>query len=921
MNHRVSSAVRLALTLSSGLFAAAGAGWAQGQPGAPEAVQVPENQTEDQEAADGGVDEIIVIGRQRSAATDVITERIEQEVVADFLAAEQISRVGDSSVSLALRRLPGVTLVNDQFIYVRGLGERYSSTTLNGANVPSPDLTRNVIPLDLFPSAIISSLAVLKGFTADMPAAFGGGSVDIRTLSIPEEPTLSFKVAGGWNSESSDDRLTYPGGSDDWLGTDDGKRELPQSVVDAIQTYQGELDANSILAGLRDSGGLYTLADAEAINRQLASSLNRDVDIDAKGSTPDVGLEAVAGNSWYFGSNEDWRLGVLGLVDYGNQWRNKERVSRKLGAPDIENSITRQTTNQVSMTGSLNIGLAFTEDHSIDVNGLYLRNTDDEASIATGNNGSFLRADGRQFRTYQTRYEERALELIQIRGRHQLGPDTLGLTSLLSPLEFLEGLTFTWYYSDATATTDIPNEVSIAAIDVIDPQSGQLLSTGLRPSNTTADYRFTDLEDKVQSGGWELSMPFVFDSSELQVSGGWERYEKGRGYLQSQLGLGTSLPNTSPLLSGTPGQVLTDANILNPANLFALSIGGVGTESYLAAEIVNASYVQFDFKWNDAWRVAGGVRYEDFQQLSVPVDQYQFDTGVGKIPLTTAELTNLAKAEDDFYPTLALTHMRRDFWAEEFQFRFGWSQTTARPDLREISNATYIDPITDARVSGNPDLKTSAITNFDLRGEWFFGSGDNFTVSAFYKDIADPIEAVEGPGSDDNFSLSFVNAESAEVYGIEVEWLKAAPLGEMLGAWGNDLFVSGNITLSDSEISLGSTALNLTNDTRRLAQHSQYVVNLQLGYDAPSGRHSTTLIYNTVGERVYFAGLSGAPDAYEQPFNSLDWTYSFYPNDLLTFKLRVQNLLSEDVEIEQGNVTILEQSLGTSFKVDATLKF
>ena len=366
---------------------------------------------------------------------------------------------------------------------------------------------------------------------------------------------------------------------------------------------------------------------------------------------------------------------------------------------------------------------------------------------------------------------------------------------------------------------------------------------------------------------------------------------------------------------------MTDANITNPANGFALSIGGIGTESYLAAEMVDAAYGQFDLKWNDAWRLTGGGRYENFQQLSVPVDPLEFDVNVGKIPVPAAQLSSLAKVEDAFYPTLATTYMRRDFWAEEFQLRFGWSKTVARPDLREISGATYIDPFTDARVRGNSSLITSDITNYDARAEWFFGSGDNFTVSAFYKDIADPIETIEASGSDDNISLTFINADSAEVYGLEIEWLKAAPFGESLGQWGRDLFVAGNLTVSDSEIVIGDAALNVTNNTRRMTQHSPYVLNLQVGYDAPGGQHSTTLVYNVSGERIYYAGRNGAPDAFEQPFNSVDWTYSYYPTDSMTLKLRVQNLLGQDVKISQGGVDVLEQSLGTSIKLDATFKF
>ncbi|NJM92011.1 MAG: TonB-dependent receptor plug domain-containing protein [Rhodospirillaceae bacterium] len=374
-NSRVARAVQLILALScSGMAFNA---YAQGAPG--EASEPPG------ELPEGVLETVEVNARQRAAAAGVVQERIEEPVVADFLDAAQISRVGDSSVSLALRRLPGVTLVSDQFIYVRGLGERYSSTTLNGANVPSPDLSRNTIPLDLFPSAIIDSLAVVKGYTTDRPAAFGGGNVDIRTRSIPDRPLLSVELGSGSNSDGSDDGLTYSGGGDDWLGTDDGTRELPGAIRSAVQRFQGNISPANILQALRRDGGSYTIADAEAVNRELATSLNRDIQFRETSLDPDLSVELVGGNSWSFGEDR-WRIGAIGLVDYGNQWRNRERTLTSQQFPDTTFANTRQTVNQVSLTGSLNTGVQFTDDHRVEVSGLYLRSTDDDrnAVLKTG---------------------------------------------------------------------------------------------------------------------------------------------------------------------------------------------------------------------------------------------------------------------------------------------------------------------------------------------------------------------------------------------------------------------------------------------------------------------------------------------------------------------------------------------------------
>ncbi len=210
-----------------------------------------------------------------------------------------------------------------------------------------------------------------------------------------------------------------------------------------------------------------------------------------------------------------------------------------------------------------------------------------------------------------------------------------------------------------------------------------------------------------------------------------------------------------PALVGTPGDVFTDENILDPDNDFVLSLGGIGTESYLAGETVDAVWGKVDVTWNDTWRLAAGARWEDFSQLSVPIDQYEFDPDDRQDPDPGGPARYAGHQRGRLLPGgRASPGCSNDFWAERFQLRFGWSETTARPDLREISDATFIDPLTEARVTGNPDLVAADLANFDVRAEWFFDSGDNFTVSLFYKDIEAPIETIEGAGTDDNISLT-----------------------------------------------------------------------------------------------------------------------------------------------------------------------
>jgi outer membrane receptor protein involved in Fe transport len=876
--------------------------------------------------ASGPIEEVVVVGRLRSSATDVVVERLEQEVVVDLLSAEDISRVGDSTVAAALRRVPGLTLVDNQFVYVRGLGERYSSTLLDGASIPSPDFMRNVIPLDIFPTNILDSLAVQKGYSADMPAAFGGGNIDIRTRHIPDGPVLDIEVGGGWNFESNSGTYTSSGGDDDWLGEDDGTRALPGVIQQAIGTYRGDFGPEQILSTLRFDGPA-TFEEALAVNRELAASLDSTTGVEEGDVDPDLDLQVSAGNRVYLGADENWEVGGLLIGSYDNNYRNRERINRNLVDPENRFFETSRTVHQVAMTGAAKAGVVWAGEQTLDVSYMLLRNTEEDTNFARGFNANFLQEDGQALGFYGQRYEQRELEVFQLGGTHELGTATLDLLGFL-PLGALEGLRFEWYYSDSTADTSVPNETRFETQSAVDPATGEFLSTRLRTSNSAGVYRFTDLTDEVESYGYDVILPVMTRNWDLEFSGGYDYARKGREFLLTQLFLNSTQTPIGALqadVGGTADAALTTAAVSDPANNYRVSINSGLPDSYLAGQFTEGWYGKFDATWQGTWRFSAGVRYEEFRQASLAIDQLEFSTDQGQSVVPDEDLGDSVLLTDDLYPSAALTWIQQDrFGADDFQLRFNYSQTVARPDLREISPAVYIDPLTEARIAGVPGLQPSDITNYDVRAEWFWGNGDNFTVSLFYKDIENPIETVQAAGTDDNQVLTFVNADTGELYGVEFEFLKGMDFAtDWVGSWVDGMFVAGNLTLSDSELQLGDAAAALTNDSRRLTQHSQWVVNLHLGYDSPDARHSASLVYNVYGDRIFSAGrqpdpsLPGAADAFEQPIHLVDLVYSFYPTDSLTFQLKVQNLLNDEREITQdsqtgGEVTIFEQLIGTT---------
>ena len=283
------------------------------------------------------------------------------------------------------------------------------------------------------------------------------------------------------------------------------------------------------------------------------------------------------------------------------------------------------------------------------------------------------------------------------------------------------------------------------------------------------------------------------------------------------------------------------------------------------------------------------------------------------------DISKMPIQQDDLYPALSVTWMR----TEETQLRFGFSETVVRPDLREVTPVLFIDPITDFKVMGYADLKSTDIKGYDLRFESYLDSGSNYSIGVFYKDMVNPIEAIELKGSDGNLLMSFRNAVSGEVYGLEAEALQKLDMFDgSFGQFVDNFFINSNLTLSKSEIEMQALGeSNLTNLVRPLTGHSKYVVNFQLGYDSDNEAHSATLTYNIFGKRIAFAGIDGKDDAYEQPFNSLDFTYSYNLVPQGSLKFAVKNLLDEKTEILQQGEILQTREEGVSVGLSYSQKF
>ena len=798
-----------------------------------------------QEAEEAAIEEVVVkVSRLKGTASAVIEERKNQAFVADILGAEQISRTGDSDAAAALRRVTGLTLVDGKFIYVRGLGERYSSTQLNGSSVPSPDPTRTVIPLDLFPSSIIESLSVQKSYSPSMPAHFGGGNVDIRLKSIPSQ--FVFNIAGnlGGNTDNSDNGLSYEGGSDDWYGIDDGTREAPAALRQLWRNFDalGELSQED--------------------NRAIAADLYKDYDPKSEDPNPDFGLDMTIGNRFDSASG-DFRYGFLTALSYDNEWQVSQEYEGQdfVLQPDGSYDLVRgfddvaSTEHSVKWSGMFNFGVEYMRDHKVDFSSTILHDTKDQIKEKFGNTNNVLISDGLRVRDIDVTYEERELIVNQIRGSHTF------------PDYWFIGVD--WKYSDARSNRYAPGNVSTRYILADENEDGVFdleNESSLRKATTASRYTFQDLDDEVENAGVNISLPLMLEGTDIELKAGADYIEKTREAFARRIDVNTLAFDNLDLSGHQMNEILNDDVVLNHSLSGSEQLirdTSVAGDDYLSAQKIDAYYVEADAFFNNTWRISGGIRWEDFRQVVAPLDPA---TGQFDIPAnpTEQDLEKLTFKEDDYYGALAVTYIID----ETMQVRASFGETTIRPDVREVAPATYIDPLTEFPIGGTPAVRSTKVKNYDLRFEWYLGTGENLSVGLFYKDMTDPIESVQSPAQDGPPLIRIANADDGEVYGVEVEFMKdfaflSDTVGTFFGMSANDFFLSGNVTLSDSEINIDTqkvveqtgVSTAITNPTRRMTGHSEYVVNLNLGYDHPSGNHTATLAYNVFGERIIIPGI------------------------------------------------------------------
>ncbi len=795
-----------------------------------------------------------------------VEERRESFAVAEVLGIEQISRAGDSDVAGALRRVTGLTLVDGKYIYVRGLGERYSSVLLNGAPVPSPDPSRRVVPLDLFPVEILSGVVIQKTFSAEMPGEFGGGTIQLRTRTMPEDFFIKLQVGQGWvDGATFEDGLSYRGGTQDWNGFD-AVRGLPDSIIDANQRF-GRLQVQTPF-----SEGL-TQEELQTTGRDLAS---QGYDVTSRDLGTNGTFSFGIGDSFDVG--DDWRVGYLNSVRYSQGWDNLEEVRRVFsfvgeGEPlaPLSDIVRTKTERAIDLSAFLAMGVEFGENHKLTSTSTMVRQTIDSTRIDEGFDISSSIS-----RIYLLEWEENALIAQQFNGEHAF-PDWMDFS-------------LDWNYTRARATRESPNTRNYR-YDRLGATDDTFTFTGRSDSNATT---FSELTDNSKSYNLNLQLPITLsESHSLTVLAGLAQLDRDRDSGVRRYSVIGNLPaNLQGLLTGPLDLIFAPENFT--PDIFQLREVSRNSDAYTAVQEIDAYYLSLDWLWTDVLRLTIGARDEtNFQEVRTfnLIDPNSVDS---EASIDTSDLL----------PSVSGLW----FINEDSQLRLIYAETVSRPDFRELSTAPFNDPLIDTISVGNPDLVPASITNYDIRYEYYFSATEIFSVALFAKDFVTPIERIQSPATGD--VVTYTNVPAATLYGIEfdvyksLDFVDAWSWADRLGAvpW-ESIFVGANYAYIESDVELTrDTAGISTNLERPLQGQSPYVVNVQIGWQPEDGRSEATLLYNVAGRRISEVGVFGIPDVYEEPAGQLDFVFATSLwSEAWKLKLRMRNLLDPKVEFTVGD--------------------
>lgn len=803
--------------------------------------------------ASESLDEVVVTTSARNNSENaVLSIQKNSGVLLDGLSLESIKKAGDNDIASAIKRVPGISIQEGKYVYVRGLGDRYSKTLINDLEVPGLDPDKNTLQLDIFPTSLIDNIQVVKSASANLDADFTGGIVNVVLKDFSNSPTynLSFGVRYNPDMHFNDNYIYSERSSTDFLGFDSDYRELPIARGTFIPSPVNESADRNLLT-------------------QYTDSFNKVMEPLSDSSFMDYNFGLSASNSYILENDHKW--GYIASFNYRSEqsflddflnstYRFNESGMTKssdndglFGSENVTlNLLTGLTYSSKSTKYKLNF-LAIQNGESNSRRGGFYKFTSDEFDGV----GNFLT------------YTQRTILSVPISVKHNFNED--GSTNLSIK-------------ANATKAIVDDKDLKVTVFEIIDNNRYRLSRNG----SGFPKRIWRSLEEDVITAKIDFSKSGQIKSLPYKLDIGASYLYKNRIFETDRFVIDYKGNNVD--LNGVPNNILKTENIWTLSKNTGSYVTGILQEENQFDSYIDklSAYVSGEFNLSEKLKTIAGLRLENYKL-----------TYTGELFGNVYDEVLFAD-RSDFFPSLNLIYSLND----SNQLRLSGYKTTARPSFKENSTAIILDPVTNNRFYGNPDLKPSLIMNYDIRYEKYSENGQFFAISGFFKNFQDPIEIQLFDRSDDNGFIARNNDE-ADVYGFEVESRQNLFLNDR-----NKLSYNINFSIIESRLKYGKIEEDIRRfrlpegeefqEFRRLQGQAPYIVNASLNYESFEKNIEASIFYNTQGKTLEIVGNDTVTDVFTLPFNSLNTSIEkrFINQDgkIKTLRFKVDNILGDKRE-------------------------
>jgi hypothetical protein len=814
--------------------------------------------------------EVIVVGiRETNTSVAVISELRRMETVAVGVSSEQMNRTLDRDAGQAIKRVPGISIIDDKFVVVRGLSERYNTVLLNDVITPSSEVDSRAFSFDMIPTGALDKMLVLKSASAENPADVAGGVIKLYTKGYSDQNTMNVSFSTNYRiGTTSENVLTQKASSTDFLGFDNS-RKLPSNFPSYVE------------------GSSVERAD-------VARTLPQYYDASQKTLLPDFRLGFNLNRSFFV---KNVKIGNMTAINYSNsnQFANIERnlyngkANDDIKASPIYKYNDANTQNNVRAGVMHNWFFMLNPNHRIEFRNLFNQIGITENVVRTGTHFD----NGYNVRNYAFRYESRSIYSGQIAGYHDLNKDKTKIT---------------WVSGFGYTDRQEPDFRRVRTQSGIG--NSEKYEVAIPPGATTFDAArfYSSLTETSFMGRGDVEHKLKMGNKDAKIRAGIYAERKDRNFNARWMSYTKSPVGFNSQLNELPINTIFDNANVTGVNNFTMAEGTTTQDAYKANNTLFAGYISASLPITERLNANVGLRAEYNSQQIISALR-----GGAAVNVTQEQLTPLPSANVTY--NLAEKHL----------LRAAYAYTINRPEFRELAPFTYYDFNLDVNLQGNPDLKVANIHNADLRYEWYPSEGEMISVGGFYKYFINPIETQTTIVGDGRQFKPF-NAPSATSYGLELDIRKS------LGTWTQapilkDVSLVANLSLIHNQVDLGNIA-SAVDKNRPMMFQSPYVVNLGAFYSHEASQTQVNVQYNVLGKRIFTVGDVQYPTQYEMPRHLVDLAASkrfgkfevkLGISDLLNSPYRiVQDSGSRNGSITDTDETIISMRRGTSFSLGLT---